>query len=395
MKEQIIKGLLIDDDPDDRLLISRMLSEPGWPATINLAWAEDLASGLKLLAQGEFEIVLLDLMLPDSQGLETVKKVIPQAAGVPVVVLTGLNDEKMGYEAVMSGAQDYQVKGNIDGQAFKRVLCYAVERQRLLGRLVKMEQLKAEIKERQRMDKMKDELMSIVSHEMRSPLTIIKAVVCNFRDGLAGRLDEQQKKLVWLENRGVERLEKIIENILDLSRLESGKAEVHAQAINVNAIVNEVASGYQLVARDHQIAIREETAPSLPRAYADPDLVTQVISNLLDNAIRFTKSKILIRTQAGENGGIKISVIDDGPGISKDCVGDLFSKFVQVNRRLKGEGYKGTGLGLAICKEIIERQNGKIWVECPPGGGAQFHFLLPQFKPAAVLEHGGTRESQR
>ena len=136
MKEKVIRALLVEDDPEDTLLLMNLMARSTWPSfRFTLDCAEDLASGLAVLAKGGIEVVLLDLMLPDSRGIETVRAVRSGFPDIPLVVLTGLRDEALGLEAVAQGAQDYQVKGNIDGHALKRTISYAVERHRMLARL--------------------------------------------------------------------------------------------------------------------------------------------------------------------------------------------------------------------------------------------------------------------
>lgn len=390
MTEKTIRGLLIEDDSEDQFLLAKLLAEPGWPAVFSLQCADDLKSGLALLSKGGVEVVLLDLMLPDSRGIDTVGQARRSFPGVPIVVLTGLSDEQMGLEAVAQGAQDYLIKGKFDGQTLRRTLCYAVERHRLMVRAESVIQLEAEVRERKRVDKLKDELMNVVSHEIRNPLTIIKAAVFNLREGPTGPLNKDQAELLWLAGRSVSRLEKIVDNVLDLSRLESGRAQFELQPVDVAQLVRESVAGFRLLAADKNIWIRQELPPSLPFVLADPALLAQVLANLLANALRFSRTSILVRATVSESGEkcVKISVEDDGPGIPVERRGELFSKFVQAHRRVRGEGYQGTGLGLAICREIIERQKGKIWFECPPEGGTRFHFLLPQSRPAEVAREG-------
>ncbi len=384
-----INALLIEDDPEDVLLLVHLMGQSSTsPFLFALECADDLKAGLEVLARGGVEVVLLDLMLPDSQGLETISKVRARFPEVPLVVLTGLRDEAMGLEAVACGAQDYQVKGSIDAHALKRTLSYAVERHRMLLELKRLERLKAEIKERQRMDKLKDELMSVVSHEMRGPLTIIRAATSNMQEGLTGALSIEQASMVEMQHRNIMRLQRIVDNILDLSRLESGKASISPKRLDSAALVKDTVRGYRIIKDGRPAVIEAEVPGGLPEVYADLELFIQVLSNLIDNARRFAKARILVRAQEAILAGrrcVQVSVIDDGPGIPKARIGELFSKFVQVNRSLQSEGYKGTGLGLAICKEIMERQQGTIWVDSVEGKGAGFHFALPQYD-AAVHE---------
>lgn len=506
LKDRNIQALLIEDDPEDTMLLMNIMAKPGWPSfKFTLLCADDLKSGLKILEEGGIEVVLLDLMLPDSQGIDTVIKLRAKASDVPIVVLTGMQDENMGLEAIKHGAQDYQVKGNLEGHSLKRTLSYAVERHRMLaglkniingakdGTLVtdsqgmvcyanpsaetlfgqstqnligkpfpyplprngigelsipftdgsartaevrvseiewkndpallisirditdlrRIEQLKAEVRERQHMDKLKDELMNAVSHEMRSPLTIIRAISSDLLETSRRSNNKQITHALELQHKNVLRLQKILDDILDLSRLESGKASFRIQRVDILPLTREVIEGFRLVAREKQLAIEDNLPANLPSISADPDLFIQVLNNLFSNAVRFAKNRIFVRAQEAENPSfdgqtqrspragnektavltarkcVQISVIDDGPGIPQDRLHDIFNKFVQINRESHGTGYKGTGLGLAICKEIVERHGGRIWVESEEGHGAGFHFTLPHCEPEFASKQGG------
>lgn len=480
MKEKNISGLIIEDDPEDTMLLMDLLAHSDWPAfKFAFICAEDLRTGLRLLAENDIEVVLLDLMLPDSQGIETVVKTRAQAPDVPIVVMTGVDDEKLGLAALANGAQDYQVKGEVSGHALKRTISYAVERHRLLASLKniitsapdgmvvvdseevvqyvnpaaeaffcrkerellgrpfpyplpkgsggelrigaegeggaervaelriseiewrgrparlaairdmtqqrRVEQLTAEVIEGRRRDKLKDEMINTVSHEIRSPLTIIKAAAINLKEGVAGPLSDQQANMVLLQNRNISRLEKLIDNILDFARLESGQAKISPQRVNAVKLIRETLGGFRLVAGKRGLLIQQAVPHDLPFVWADPELLSQVLGNLIDNAMRFARGRIVVRAAVAEaaqrqdeRGYVQFSVIDDGPGVASDRVGDLFKKFVQLARGGKGEGYKGTGLGLAICREIVERQQGRIWAESKEGETMEFHFLLPQ-----------------
>jgi signal transduction histidine kinase len=407
MGEKTIKGLLIEDDPNDALLfMSYMKSGLGPSVPFEFKEAATLKRAFELLAEGGIDVVMLDVMLPDSRGIGTVQKLRDRFPEIPIVVLTGLADEAVGIEALRIGAQDYLVKGNMDGHALRRTISYAVERNRMLLDLRRVEQLKAEIGERERMDRLKDELMSTVSHEMRNPLAVIKVVACGLRDGLRGAMTKQQLEMISMQYRNIQRLEKIIGRILDLSRLESGKAQISPRKVSAAYLIDDTVKSFELIAENPKVKIVEEVPAELPRIFADPELFTQVLTNLIDNGLRYAHSYIRVRAEAVDRaperarpdrpaGGaatatgtkyVRISVIDDGNGIPHDRIPDLFNKFVQVNRSSKGEGYKGTGLGLAICKEIVERQGGTIWVESAEGIGSAFRFELPQ-EPLKAIEN--------
>lgn len=270
--------------------------------------------------------------------------------------------------------------------------------------LERIERLKAEIMERQRVDQLKDEFISTVSHELRTPLTIVKGAIDNLKDGIVGPLEARQERIVAIANNNVERLVKIINNLLDLSRLESNKAHINRKAIKTSPLIVETAHNFQIAAQSKNIVLEQDVPENLPDIFADPDLIVQLLTNILDNALRYAQTRVMVSASRkqlqtslySDEGGaeekketprkaeevhkfVQITVSDDGPGIPKDKCRDLFNKFVQLNRPRGGAGYKGTGLGLAICKEIVHKHQGKIWVEQGSLGGAGFHILLPQF----------------
>lgn len=252
--------------------------------------------------------------------------------------------------------------------------------------LERIERLKAEIIERQRIDRLKDEFISTVSHELRTPLTIVKGAIDNLKDGIAGPLMEKQAKVIQISHNNINRLVKIINDLLDLSRLESGRTQINRHEVHTISILQETVQNFQLQADQKNITLTSLFEDAIPNIFADPDLLTQVLTNLMDNALRYAKSTIKLKASVTESAlkeeplnFVQISVMDDGPGISSDKVGILFNKFVQLNRPSGGAGYKGTGLGLAICKEIIKKHQGKIWVKGSKDVGTEFCFVLPQY----------------
>ncbi|MBI2384737.1 MAG: response regulator [Elusimicrobia bacterium] len=479
-----IRILLIEDDPDYTLLMNLYIDEAcGGSMKHEVESAVSLAQGLDLLARREFDIVLLDLMLPDSQGLETLAALRRRAPGVPVVVLTNLALEETGLKAIGEGAQDFLIKSKVDQQQLSRAVGFALERSRLFrqmeslvaaspdgivivdsermvryanpaalalldrkaeqvqGRLFehpirgegateielrgakgpvtaelraapvewrgaparlvsirditelrKLEQVRAEVKERRRMDQLKDKLLSTVSHELRTPLSIIKMAVGTIRDRLAGPLTEDQEKMIRMADRNVSRLARILSNFLDLSRLESGNALADLAPLDPGELVREIADDLRMTYRSRSVSLTVDAAKGLPRVKADRDMISQVLSNLLDNALRYARERVEIRVKRVAE-EVVISVIDDGKGIPEGRSADLFNKFVQLDRPKGGEGYKGTGLGLAICREIMTINGGRIWAENVAGRGAGFNIALPVAAQAAAAAAGGRHDA--
>ncbi|MBI2981379.1 MAG: PAS domain-containing sensor histidine kinase [Deltaproteobacteria bacterium] len=221
------------------------------------------------------------------------------------------------------------------------------------------------------------EFVTRISHELRTPITVIKGAVGNLKDGVVGDVTEKQGRVIEAISRNVDRLGRLVSNVLDLSRLESGKAKVSLQRVDITQVIEEAIQNLNAQAKERDLKITSRHPDSLADVWADPDLISQVMTNLLSNAIRFARSHIFVESSETSR-QIQISVKDDGPGISREDQSKLFNKFEQITRPVGGPGYKGTGLGLSICKEILKNHHGEIWVESERDHGAIFSFRLSQ-----------------
>ena len=228
---------------------------------------------------------------------------------------------------------------------------------------------------KKRLDTLKEEFMVAVSHEMRTPLTVVKVAVDNLLEGAVGPLSEPQFKIIDIARNNCNRLARIINNVLDISRLESGKAKLNLQVHHPKQLLEDFVKNVERSEENNTLLLVTECTSDVPEFKADLDMLHQVLTNMISNAFRYARSRIIIRVQP-LNEEIQFSVIDDGPGIPGEHRRTIFDKFEQVNRT-SGSGYKGTGLGLAICKDIIEIHKGRIWVESEFGRGSAFHFTLP------------------
>lgn len=235
-----------------------------------------------------------------------------------------------------------------------------------------------DVTEQKRLHQLKDDFIGTVSHELRIPLSIIKGTISNLKDGVVGRLTEKQQGAVETASRNVDRLHRLINDLLDLSRLESGKTRLKRMQVDLSSLLKETVQNFQEAAEKKGIEIAFQGLKGEGALYSDLNMTHQVLNNLLDNAIRFGKRKIILSVARGEGDFFRITVMDDGPGISELDQEDIFKKFKQVNRQ-EGTGYQGTGLGLAIAREIVERHGGKIWVEGKGGPGSIFHFTMPAY----------------
>lgn len=229
----------------------------------------------------------------------------------------------------------------------------------------------------QETDRLKTEFVSTVSHELRTPLTIIKGYTDLLMSGQAGQLDETQKRFLHGVSRNTTRLTELVNDLLDISRLESSQFELSVGLIDVGQVVMETCTEFERVAADKRVAIEFGRDKGLPPVLGDAARIAQVINNLLSNAVKFSPSggRVAINCSKAEEGVI-VSVRDEGPGIPQDAMTRLFQKFYRVDtpatRRVGG-----TGLGLAIAKAIVEQHGGQIRVDSKVGTGSTFAFTLP------------------
>ena len=232
------------------------------------------------------------------------------------------------------------------------------------------------------LDKMKSDFVSNVSHELRTPLTSIKGSVDNMLDGLTGSLNEKQVRYLSRIKSNTDRLSRLINDLLDLSRIEAGRVEVRPTTLPLAALAEEVAEHLKALAAEKLIRIQVPSADPSVTVWADRDKVTQVLMNLIGNAVKFTPQggKVSVAVEKNGNDYIQISVADTGPGILPEERNRIFSKFYQV-ANIEKQKPKGSGLGLAISKALVEMHGGKIWMESEIGRGSTFYFTLPAQQP--------------
>lgn len=228
------------------------------------------------------------------------------------------------------------------------------------------------------LDKMKSDFVSNVSHELRTPLTAIKGSVDNMLDGLTGSINEKQLRYLTRVKSNVDRLSRLINDTLDLSKIESGKTELKPAQLALDTLAREIVENLRPLANEKAIRIEVLSPGPSVKAWADRDKVTQVFMNLIGNALKFTPPQGRVTVAVRQNGDqwVQVSVSDTGPGIPLEEAAKIFDKFYQIAHVAK-QKTKGTGLGLSISKALIEMHGGKIWLESEAGKGSAFFFTLP------------------
>ncbi len=502
--------LLVEDNPADARLLKEILADAG-PTDLTMIWTERLGDGLARLRAGGVDVVLLDLSLPDATGMDTVTRTHAAAPEVPIVVLTGLDDETAALQAMKWGAQDYLVKGQVESQILVRAIRYAIERKRAeesargllreqaarveaeqaaarslllaeasralassldskaaltqlarlavpvladrcfvdladeggavrlpaneplpdeatvldrisiplsargkslgaitLLRLTSGDNERYSLEDRALAEDLggrvalaldnallhrdREEMMGIVSHDLRNPLNIISfcASVLEQEHGSAA----SRANHIEIIKRSVTRMNRLIENLLDMTRIEGGRLVVEPVRREVSELVHDASELFSSLAAQKGVSLDVRLREPLPAVSADHERVLQVFSNLIGNAIKFApKGSRIVLEAALVDGEVRFSVTDGGPGIRPEDLPRIFDRFWQGGRA----DQQGTGLGLSIAKGIILAHGGRIWVESSLGVGSTFSFTLPVFDEtrAAAIGEGLDRNRER
>ena len=211
-------------------------------------------------------------------------------------------------------------------------------------------------------------------------------------DGIIGELNEKQARYLVRTQTNAEHLSLLIEDLLDLSVIESGKMDIKAKNVSLANLVIEVAESLRPVAEKKPVDLEIGSMDTNLTAWADRDRIVQVLNNLIGNAVKFTppQGKVTVAAQRDGNGWVQVSVADTGPGISLEEADKIFDEFYQIPQAVRPK-IKGMGLGLTIAKKFIEMHGGKIWVQSEPGKGSTFFFILPagRLLDVASREHSG------
>jgi signal transduction histidine kinase len=369
MSHDMLRVLLVEDNTSDVRLLLEMFSKER-QGSFELLHAIRMSDGVKHLDAGGIDIVLLDMGLPDEHGVETVRRAHAAAPDVPIIVLTGLDDEVLAAAAMNAGAQDYLIKGQIESRALPRALRHAIERHRMQAET-----------ERIRADQMrfKEEFLSHVSHELRSPLAAIHQFVTILVDGLAGDLTLEQQQHLDIVLRNATQLRAMIDDLLEVARSQFGQVTVDLQNTSVPDAVGYAVSTLRSAAGAKNITLSTGPGHRVPMIRADPIRMRQIALILIENAIKFTPPDGQVRVRVGLSASdprlLVLEVSDSGPGIQPHMLEAIFERLVQEDSTSAAR--KGLGLGLYICRDLVARQDGTITAGNAPGGGATFSVTMP------------------
>ncbi len=344
-----MRVLLIEDNPGDVRLVQELLKEAGGNFVVRTV--ERLESGLALLASEKIDAVLLDLNLPDSHGLDTLTRLRAQFSNLPVVIMTGSHDEALGIKSVQLGAQDYLVKGQVDGRLLWRVLTYAIERKEMEQRFAVQERLA-----------FLGKMAGTIAHEVRNPLATVDTSAYYLEKTL-GDAGGKTKEHLQRMRRGVNRAASIIEKLLEMSRMRHPELRpIELSAFVADTILAaKVPLSIQVISNG-----REKT-----RVMADHEQLRMALGNILRNAIEAMPEGGTLRVDVREaDDQAEVLVKDTGTGISPETFNHLFEPLFTTKPG-------GVGFGLALARTIIERHGGTIEAKSGHGKGATFVIHLP------------------
>jgi signal transduction histidine kinase len=371
MDKKTINILIVDDDANMRKTFGNILRLRGYSI-------EEAGKGLEAVsaAKGKFfNIVFLDVRLPDTSGLEVIKAIRQINEDTVAITVTAYASIDSSIEAMNQGAYAYITKPvNMDEALL--VVDRALEKQQLsMENKRLLRELKEANEKLKELDKRKSAFVANVSHEFKNPLAVIKESLEIALDGLVGEMSPQQKEIIIPAKSNIERLIRLVTDLLDLSKIEAGKMEMRRTEFDIVALVNEILSSYERELSKKQLVLKKDIPPGIGLVWADRDKLSEVIINLLNNGIKYTPSpgQLIIKLEGTEK-EIRFEISDTGPGIPGEYLEKIFDKF----ERITAEKQEGTGLGLPIAKDIVGLHKGKIWVESEVGKGSKFIFTLPR-----------------
>ena len=381
-----ISILLIEDTPSDAELVKRLLKNNSILSSIQ--WAQSLNEAGKLIEQTQFDLILTDMGLPDSDGIETITQLREINNRVPIIALTGRDDDGIGLEAIRAGASDFIPKSTLSKTVISRAINYTLERYRLTKTLREANgQLEKNNERLAQMYKMSQQFVDNVSHEFRTPLTVIREFAAIVRDGIDGPVTSKQSdRLSTLISRSDD-LARMVDDLLDTSRLEVGLLKAFRKEHDLSNIVNQVERMLRQRALAKKIKIKIEEIPADTIVFCDQEKLRRTLINLLVNAIKFTpvQGEIVISVEPAEQDRIRVTVSDSGPGIAAEELNRIFERFQQIESHHRMASCRGFGLGLSIARALASINLGSLEVASVEGEGSQFSVLVPVAEMDSIL----------
>lgn len=363
--------LVVDDDPINVELLCELLHAMDY----RVEGALDGPSALVVARERQPDLILLDIMMPGMNGYEVCRRLraVPETTKIPVVFVTALSDTADKLQAIEAGGDDFLTK------PFSRPILLARIRS-LLRLKAANDQVEQSYRRLKEMEQLKDDLMKMIVHDLKSPLTTVLGTLEMVTDGDLGALAPEQHRLLSdAQKRGADMLQ-LMDDLLELAQLEESRVQLQLAPMAVDRLLRDVADEWGVRTEQEGAHLEIGSAPAVS-LMADVHLLRRIFSNLVGNAVKHGGPGVQIRLGAdpAPDGGVRFTVADDGGGIPPAYHEMIFHKYGSIPRAPALEA-RSSGLGLTFCKMAVEAHGGSIWVRSGPGLGSEFHFTIP-FRP--------------
>lgn len=354
--------LLVEDNLGDAVLFQEYL-KASVGAPFDLLHVTRLREAFHALKGSKIELVLLDLGLPDSKGIDTFLRMQAHSPEIAIILLTGLDDEELALEAVRQGAQDYLVKGQINSDVLRRAIRYAIERKRI-------------DKAEKELAKAKDEFIANISHELRTPIFTIRGFLELLRDGKVTDISAQ-KDFLMRASHDADRLAFIVDDLIDMYLFEGGRAHLDYDELPIGPLLEEAWHWMHVLGSAKKVEIFYEPPDFLGSMNGDRRRLLRVLLNLAESAIKASEAggEVRLVGRRTEN-HLEVQLIDHGPVIPKEVHSQIFDRFYLVDSTSE-VARGGSGLGLYLARVIVEAHGGVMSMSSDEGSGTTFAFTLP------------------
>ncbi|MEW6743336.1 MAG: ATP-binding protein [Planctomycetota bacterium] len=379
-RRDVLHVVALDDDPGDLELLRRFLEEiPDLRLDFEgFTRAEEV---LAAVSTRDPDIVFLDHLLGASTGLHLLSELRARGCERPVVLLTGQGSEDVAAQALRLGATDYLSKRSLSAETLGKTLRDAVEKWELreaLGRYSR--ELEVTNRELQQRNAEIQRFYHTLSHQLKTPLTVAREFISLLLDGEDGALSDVQRDHLQIAKESCDELAVCVNDLLDISLLESGELRVRPAVTALEPLIERTVASFRPLGEARGIELAWICTPDLPEIFADPARVSQVLRNLLSNALKFTPDGGHVTVRAArEEGGeelVEVAVSDTGCGIAPETLERIFERLGHAGDE-DGVTQKGLGMGLALCRELVRLSGGRLEVQSEPGRGSTFAFTIP------------------
>ncbi|MBF0216100.1 MAG: hybrid sensor histidine kinase/response regulator [Candidatus Omnitrophica bacterium] len=355
------KILLIEDNDEDARFFEKLVKSCFCVRSprqeLQVIRAGTPREALEIIRTEVVDFIFLDLGLSEEAPVEIYLRIREVCPLTPIILLTDHYNIEKASEMIAKGAEDYILRSNMDKGVLERVIRYGLLRAETL--------------------RMKQEILSMVIHDMKTPISVTSEAIAFILDGMAGDINKEQRNFLTMARRNMRRLTEMVDNLRESAATELGKISLRKEKINITEMINEMCDGFFLPFKAKGLELDRALPGKDVYAQVDGEKLSHVLMNLIGNSLKYTERGSVEVSLIENVASIEFRVKDTGPGIPKDSLERVFVKFERTKEMIKA-GKKGIGLGLAIAKGIVEAHNGKIWVTEGMRNGAEVVFTLPK-----------------